>query len=179
MSSLCGKICILSKCPWQQVCHRSTGTTTHAVAACRWSQGSSLRRACGASSSSQKGPTVGKQRSCKLNQCNDTKVSTWSLQFYATTRAGINNLLKICSVMQNHNSRQDLIYRWLIIWHTPISPEIKICTSHLSTVFWPRLLLQIKYCIWYNAHCKYCVSSQWIIVSSHSAWIHVLIDVFN
>lgn len=75
---LCGKICILSKCPWQQVCRRSTGTTTHAVAACRWSRGSFLRRACGALSSSLKGLTVRKQRSCKLNQCNETKVSTWS-----------------------------------------------------------------------------------------------------
>lgn len=51
-----------------QGCRRSTGTTTHAATACSWSPGSSLQRACGASSSSLKAPTVQRQKSCELNR---------------------------------------------------------------------------------------------------------------
>lgn len=52
---------------WSQVCRRSTGTTTHAATACKWSPGSSLQRACGASSSSLKGLTVQRRKLCELS----------------------------------------------------------------------------------------------------------------
>lgn len=52
---------------WPQVCRRSTGTTTHAATACKWSPGLYLQRACGASSSFLKGLTVQRRKLCELS----------------------------------------------------------------------------------------------------------------